>query len=159
MIILALDSGVERTGYAIFNNSNEPELLGYDCIFTSREDTLPVRLLGVRAALQSLMRQYQPDVCVMEQLFFSKNVTTGIMVAQSQGAVMSLMAEHQVPCEFIKPQEIKMSLTGYGNADKKSVQKMVMLLLDLKVPPKPDDTVDAIACGLTYCTMRSFNDR
>lgn len=158
--MLALDSGVERTGYAVFEyDGKEPDLIAYDCIFTSKNDALPQRLLEIRTRIVEIIQKYKPDVCVMEQLFFSKNVTTGIMVAQAQGVVMSLLAEHGVECDFVKPQEIKMSLTGYGNADKKSVQKMVMLLLHLKEIPQLDDTVDAIACGLTYCTMRSFNDR
>lgn len=160
MIILACDSGVERTGYAVFDTHNgKHELLAYDCIFTHKNDRLEVRLMHIQEAIQKLIDTYHPERCVLERLFFSKNVTTGIMVAQSQGAVMALVASHGMEVDFLTPQEIKMTLTGYGSSDKKSVQKMVKILLHLDKIPQPDDTADAVACGLTYCTMRAFHDR
>lgn len=160
MVILAFDSGVERTGYAVMKKEHsEPELLDYGCIFTDKKDAHEVRLYDLRSEVSELVKQHKPEKFVLERLFFNKNITTGIAVAQAQGAVISLAGEHEVPVDYVTPQQIKESLTGYGNADKKAVQKMVKLLLHLDEIPKPDDTADAIACGLTYCTMMSFHDR
>lgn len=160
MIILACDSGLERTGYAIFRSeSGIHDLLDYGCIFTQASLSTEQRLVELHNSVLELIDTHQPDRCVLERLFFSKNVTTGISVAQAQGAVMSLVAQRGMSVDFLTPQEIKMTMTGYGNADKKSVQKMVTLLLKLKEVPQPDDTADAIACGLTYCTMMATHDR
>ena len=161
MKILAFDSGVERTGFAVFESgsSQEPELLDYGCIFTDKKDTHEKRLADIRKAVIKLVDTHDPKRFALERLFFSKNVTTGIAVAQAQGAVISLAGERGISVDYITPQQIKESLTGYGSADKKAVQKMVKLLLHLDEVPKPDDTADAIACGLTYCTMMSFHDR
>jgi crossover junction endodeoxyribonuclease RuvC len=157
MVILAFDSGVERTGYAVFEKSGGAEkLLTYGCIFTDKKWVLARRLADIRRQVSDLLDAHTPDIFVLERLFFNKNVTTAMMVAQSQGAVMSLAGERDIPVEFLTPQQIKQTLTGYGTSDKKNVQKMVQLLLKLKVMPEPDDTADAIACGLTYCTMRQF---
>ena len=159
MIILAFDSGVERTGYAIFGTGErEPELLDYGCIFTNKEDSHAKRLAILRAQVEELFKKHSPEVFVFERLFFNQNIKTGIAVAQAQGAVLSLAGEHGLEVDFITPQQIKESVAGYGNADKKAVQKMVTLLLELDEVPQ-DDTADAIACGLTYCTMRTFHDR
>jgi crossover junction endodeoxyribonuclease RuvC len=160
MVILAFDSGVERTGYAVLDHDHgDPEVVAYDCIFTSKDDLFTKRLMQLRDEVEKLIVLFSPDVCVMERLFFNKNTTTALMVAQAQGAILSLLGQHEIPTEFITPQQIKQSLTGYGNADKKSVQKMVQILLKLEAIPQPDDTADALACALTYCTMRTFNDR
>lgn len=158
MVILAFDSGVERTGYAVFEkDAGAEKLLTYGCIFTDKNWVLARRLADIRRQVIELLDVHTPDVFVLERLFFNKNVTTAMMVAQSQGAVMSLAGERDIMVEFLTPQQIKQTLTGYGTSDKKNVQKMVQLLLKLDVMPEPDDTADAIACGLTYCTMRQFS--
>lgn len=160
MILLACDSGLERTGFAIFQSENgNHTLLDYGCIFTDAALRTEQRFVQLHTHIAELIVKHNPDRCVLERLFFSKNVTTAIAVAQSQGVVMGLVAQHDIPVDFLTPQEIKMTMTGYGNADKKSVQKMVKLLLKLDSVPQPDDTADAIACGLTYCTMMATHDR
>lgn len=160
MNVLAFDSGVERTGYAVFTQTErDPELIDYGCIFTSKDDTHQKRLADIRDEVENLVKKHKPEVFVLERLFFNNNITTGIAVAQSQGAVISLAGSLGLEVDYLTPQQIKESVAGYGNADKKAVQKMVKILLELEEVPKPDDTADAIACGLTYCTMRSFHDR
>ena len=160
MIIVSFDSGLERTGYSVFSKGDgEPDLITYGCIFTKKSDSLQKRLLELQEKTEEIIKEHKPDSFALEKLFFNKNITTGISVAQSQGAIIALAGKHDIELTFVTPQEIKMSLTGDGRADKKSIQKMVKILLNLEEVPKPDDTADAIACGLTYCTMMSFNDR
>lgn len=160
MFLIAFDSGIERTGYAVFElNGTSYTLHTYGCILTSAKDTLEKRIASLHQQVEDLIAKYSPSEFVLERLFFSINKKTAITVAQAQGSVLQLAGKHDITVAYLTPNEIKQSMTGYGNADKKSVQKMVMLTLGLDKPPQPDDTADAIACGLTYCTMKAFYDR
>lgn len=156
MKLLALDSGLERCGYAVFEKASPPQLITYGCIQTSKADALVARFLVLYKKIEGLILKHQPDRLVIERLFFTNNQKTAITVAQTQGVALTLAAMHTIPVEFITPTQIKQSVTGYGKADKKQVQKMLMLLLPLTEIPKPDDTADAIACGLAYCSITKF---
>ncbi len=152
--IIAFDSGIERTGYAVFEEvGSEWKLRTYGCIETERKDNLITRIKSLRKQFELLLSTHPPAHVVMEQLFFTNNQKTGIVVAQSQGVLMSVASSYNVTVDFISPPSIKLAVTGYGKADKKQVEKMILLLLDIKEAPKLDDTVDAIACGYTYCTL------
>lgn len=154
MKIIAFDSGIERTGFAVFEDApSDWKLLDYGCIETARRDDLITRIKSLRTQFELLLSTHIPQHIVMEQLFFTNNQKTGIVVAQSQGVLMSVASAYDVTVDFITPPSIKLAVTGYGRADKKQVEKMVLLLLGIKEAPKLDDTVDAIACGYTYCTL------
>jgi crossover junction endodeoxyribonuclease RuvC len=154
MRFLALDSGLERTGYAVVEDDNGiPRLIKYGCVETLRGTDVSLRLLSLSTEMTKILQSYAPELVVMEQLFFNLNKKTAISVAQAQGSIMLLAAQNNLPVEFITPLAIKQSVTGYGRADKKQVQKMVGLLLHMDKLPQPDDVVDAIACGIAYCSM------
>ncbi len=156
MIILSLDSGLERTGYAVFNSEKKDFPLTYGCIFTKKTEKIEVRLLDLYNQLETLTSQYQPSKIVIERIFFTNNQKTIINVAQAQGVTVFLAGKNKIEVEFISPLTVKQTIAGYGKADKKAVQKMVLLLLSLKTCPKPDDTVDAIALGMTYLATNKF---
>jgi len=154
MKLIAFDSGLERTGWAVFEKGeNKYALTMYDCIITPRNTPIQRRINTLSREVRELVKRYRPEVFVLEQLFFFANKKTVIQVAQAQGAVLDIAGEHNIHVEFLTPSQIKMSLTGYGVSDKKAVQKMVQMFVHLDPIPKHDDTIDAIACGLTYCTM------
>ena len=158
MKLIAFDSGLERTGWAVFDmDGRNYALLAYNCIFTSRDLPLSGRIYSLSSDVQNLVKLYQPEEFVLEQLFFLANKKTAIQVAQAQGAVLGIAGQHGIKVSFLTPPQIKSSLSGYGKTDKKGIQKMVSLLLHIDPLPTPDDTVDAIACGLTYCTMMKPN--
>lgn len=160
MTILSLDSGLERTGYAVFEyRQKEPILKTYGCIITSRDNILLKRFGTIAQRINVLIQKHSPEKIVFEQLFFNLNKKTFVTVAQSQGVVISQAIQHGVQFDFITPLEIKLSLTGYGRADKLQVQRMVKMLLKLEKIPKPDDTADAIACGLAYLSKQKFNQK
>ena len=160
MVLISFDSGIERTGYAVFTlDKGDYSLRAYGCLFTSAKESMEKRINSLHDQVAGLIQEHTPSAFVLERLFFSINKKTAITVAQAQGTVLQLAGMHNISVDFLTPNEIKQSMTGYGNADKKSVQKMVMLTLGLKVAPQPDDTADAIACGLTYCTMKALYDR
>jgi len=89
----------------------------------------------------------------IEQLFFARNVTTAISVAQARGVAMLTGRRAKLPIAEYTPMQIKQTLTGYGKADKKQVQEMVRIHLGLKDVPKPDDCADALAAAITHSMM------
>jgi len=145
MIILSIDSGIERTGYAIFKDKN---YVTSALIKTSKNLPTEKRLGEIYSELVKVFRKYKPEVMVLEQLLFFKNQKTFIRVAQAQGIVMLLADQNKIRVEFLTPLQIKQIITGYGQADKKSVQKMIKLTT--KIDIKQDDEADAVACGLAY---------
>ncbi len=152
MIVFAIDSGLERTGYSVFRNESQPEYLDSGLITTPSKYSLSRRLELIYDALATQCKKHKPNVMVIEQLFFFKNQKTVIPVAQAQGVAQLLAAQQQIPVEFLTPLQIKQIVTGYGQSDKESVKKMIRLTLPkLDLNKKIDDEIDAIACGLAYC--------
>lgn len=145
MTILSIDSGIERTGYAIFKDK---KYVISALIKTSKEKPTEIRLEEIYSKLKEVFKKYKPDLMVLEQLLFFKNQKTFIRVAQAQGIVMLLAAENKIKVEFLTPLQIKQIVTGYGQADKKAVQKMIKLTTEIDI--KQDDEADAVACGLAY---------
>jgi len=145
MTILSIDSGIERTGYAIFKDK---KYVTSALIKTSKKLKTEIRLREIYLKLVEIMKQFKPDVMVLEQLLFFKNQKTFIRVAQAQGVVMLLAAQNDIKVEFLTPLQIKQIVTGYGQADKLAVQKMIKLTTDIDI--KQDDEADAVACGLAY---------
>lgn len=156
-VILALDPGIGRTGYAVMRNlQNHIETYAYGCIETDKKLTLSDRIKLIYEELSTVVAKHRPSVMVLEQLFFSKNQTTAIAVGQAQGAMLLLAAQHSMEVSFVTPNQIKQTVTGYGNAGKAQVEKMVMVLLGLSQKIKLDDTADALACGITYLSTHKF---
>ena len=149
MTILSIDSGIERTGYAIFKDK---KYVTSALIKTSKEKSTEIRLDEIYSKLKKVFDKYQPKVIVLEQLFFFKNQKTFIRVAQAQGVVLLLAAQNKVEIEFLTPLQIKQIITGYGQADKKSVQKMIKLTTEIDI--NQDDEADAVACGLAYIYLQ-----
>lgn len=160
MRIVSIDPGYERTGFAVFETKQgeEPQLIEFGCITTKKTDSLQIRITQTASQISKLISTFKPKKIILEQLIFNTNVKTAIAVAQAQGAVLYLAAQHGIDTVFLSPPQIKLAVTGYGRADKKQVEKMVCILLNLEKAPTPDDVVDAIACGLAYCaTPQSYN--
>lgn len=153
MIILSIDPGVERTGFAIFNKKFKQtfELITAGLIKTKKSDSTHLRLKEIHKQCLKLVIDFNPEKIVLERLFFFKNQKTIISVAQAQGIIMLIAAERNIPIIFFTPLQIKQIVTGYGRADKKTVQKMLQLTLGYRKEILQDDTADAIACGLSYC--------
>lgn len=145
MTILSIDSGIERTGYAIFKDK---KYVISALIKTSKEKPTEIRLEEIYSKLKEIFKKHKPDLMVLEQLLFFKNQKTFIRVAQAQGIVMLLAAQNKIKVEFLTPLQIKQIITGYGQADKKAVQKMIRLTTNIDI--KQDDEADAVACGLAY---------
>jgi crossover junction endodeoxyribonuclease RuvC len=106
-----------------------------------------------------LIATHAPETMAIEQLFFSRNVTTAIAVGQARGVALLAAAQAGIPVTEYTPAEVKQAISGYGNADKQQVQFMVQLLLELDAVPYPDDAADALAVALCHGQSHAFQDR
>lgn len=149
MIIFGIDPGFAITGYGVVEKlGNKYKVLDYGVITTKAGLDLSVRLNIMYEEIVRKFNQYNPDYVAMEELFFCKNITTGIAVAHGRGVLLLAAAQLGKPFYEYTPLQIKQAITGYGKADKKQMQKMVQVLLNLDSIPKPDDAADALAVAL-----------
>ena len=152
MIILGIDPGLATMGYGVLETARgNSAVVDYGVVTTSKDLTLPQRLAGIEEGVTSLIEKFRPDNIAIEELFFSKNITNGIMVAEARGVVL-LTARRRVGDNIFEytPNQIKQAITGYGGADKIQMQLMVQALLRLKKVPRPDDAADALAVALCH---------
>jgi crossover junction endodeoxyribonuclease RuvC len=149
MRILAIDPGYDRLGVAILEgNSSRPTLIWSDCVSPDK-GTRSERLACVSSAISSAIKKYSPDALALETLFFSVNKKTAMMVAEARGAILAAAGLKSIPIMEFSPQQIKLAVTGHGGADKKSIARMIPLLLVLPKKKRLDDELDAIAIGIT----------
>jgi crossover junction endodeoxyribonuclease RuvC len=147
MIILGIDPGSRRIGYGVVETGNPPVVRGVG-IFTITKKDNPAALSELRQGLERLIKIHAPTHLAIEKLFFLKNRTTGIAVAEARGVILVAAQEAGLIIHEYSPNEIKLALTGDGGADKKAVSKMVRLLV--KLPPEKlvDDATDALGIAL-----------
>lgn len=149
MRILAIDPGYDRLGVAVLEgSSSRPILIWSDCLSPDK-GTASERLSFVSSSVSSAIKKYSPDILAIETLFFSVNKKTAIKVAEARGAILAAAGLKSVPVIEFSPQQIKLAVTGHGGADKKSIARMVPLLLVLPKRKRLDDELDAIAIGIT----------
>ena len=151
MLVLGIDPGTATTGYGLVRE-DEAGLTLLDCgvITTPSGQSPPQRLQAIYRGLADVICRYQPEVAAVEELFFSRNVRTALSVGQARGVTLLALADAGLPIHEYKPLEIKQAITGYGGADKRQVQDMVRLLLDLDHTPNPDDAADAVAVAVCH---------
>ena len=149
MLALGIDPGTAICGFGFVEHFNG-QLIAKDfgVITTSPQALMQDRLLKIHTELDALIKKFQPQVMGIEKLFFGKNSTTAITVAQARGVVLLCAAQNNLDIIEITPNEVKQSVTGYGGATKEQVIFMVTKLLNLQEPPKPDDAADALAIAV-----------
>lgn len=156
MRILGIDPGLGICGFGLIETSTRAsaKALDFGAVTTEVDAPIPARLRELYESLVQVFRECRPDVVAVEKLFFSKNITTGIAVAEARGVVLLVAALSDLPVYEYSPNQIKMSLAGYGAATKTQMEEMVRVHLGLETKPKPDDAADALAvaitCGFLY---------
>lgn len=150
MRILGIDPGIAITGWSIldFDDKGNPHAVDYGAILTDKGLTVSQRLEELYRDMREILKKFKPDICGMEILLFTKNVKTGIVVGEARGIVLLAIEQSKLPVYEFTPQQVKMSVSGYGKADKKQVQRNVKMLCNLDEIPKPDDVADAIAVAI-----------
>lgn len=154
MILLGIDPGLATTGFGLIEKKavNQFICLDYGIIATKPNLSLGDRLVEIQKNLDELLKNSHPDYTALEELFFSKNIKTGLLVAQARGVILELLTRKNIPVMEIKPNTVKATLTGFGHAEKSQIQFMTKKLLNLPAIPKPDDAADALALAIT-CGM------
>jgi len=149
--ILGIDPGTGILGFGVIDVDarGKATLVDGGVIRTPVNQADSDRLETIYDELHEIITELKPTVMSVEKLFFAQNVTTAMSVSQARGVVLLCGKQHGMELYEYTPMEIKMAVSGYGKADKKQVQEMVRVILNLKEVPKPDDCADAIAAALT----------
>ncbi len=149
MVILGIDPGTALIGVGLIEYQNKKaRILHYDCLTTSAKDSTAERLNDLHCQLTKFIKKHRPDIVAVENLFFFKNLKTAIKVSQARGVILLAAAQQNIRvCEYT-PLQVKQALTGYGRAEKKQMQQMVKVVLNLKEIPQPDDAADALAVAV-----------
>jgi crossover junction endodeoxyribonuclease RuvC len=151
MVILGIDPGLAIVGWGVIDYAGSRfRTLGYGSIETPAGIETPQRLLAIRRGMEALLKNYHPDQMAIEELFFTKNITTGIRVAEARGIILLAGAEADIPMAEYTPMQVKQAVVGYGLAEKRQVIAMVTKLLSLPAAPSPDDTADALAIAVCH---------
>jgi crossover junction endodeoxyribonuclease RuvC len=149
MRIIGIDPGTGILGFGVIDaHGGKTKLVTAGVITTPAHTPLADRLEEIYLELTNIIAETKPEMMAIEQLFFARNVTTAMSVAHARGVAMLTGKQAKLKIEEYTPMQIKLSLTGYGKADKKQVQEMVRVQLGLKDVPKPDDCADALAAAI-----------
>ncbi|MDS1030000.1 crossover junction endodeoxyribonuclease RuvC [Bacillota bacterium LX-D] len=155
MLIIGIDPGTAIIGFGIIElTGNHFEVVHYGSIQTSKKESLANRLQKLYVDLEKLIIEYKPDHLAVEELFFNKNSKTVLAVGQARGVVLLAGANYGLTIGEYTPLQVKQSVVGYGRAEKRQVQEMVRVVLNLPNIPKPDDVADALAVAI--CHGHSF---
>jgi crossover junction endodeoxyribonuclease RuvC len=149
--VLGIDPGTAITGYGIVEGEGDSlTLVTYGAITTPANQPLPQRLQQIYRQLQALIAEWHPQSAAVEELFFSKNARTALVVGHARGVALLAITDAGLPIQEYKPAEVKQAVAGYGGAPKDQVQGMVQLLLGLEEIPRPDDAADALAVAICH---------
>lgn len=151
MIILGIDPGYAIVGYGVVEHrANHFTVLDYGAVTTPAGMPFTERLAKIYEGVTRVIVAHDPEAMAIEKLFFNTNTTTAIDVAQARGVILLAAAQRGLDIAEYTPLQVKQSVVGYGRAEKKQVQEMTRLLLNLDEIPKPDDTADALAMAICH---------
>ncbi len=151
MRILGIDPGTATTGFGVIDcKPGKYKMVDAGVIATPAKTPMEERLATIFDNMTEIIEEFSPQIMSVEKLFFAQNVTTAMTVSQARGVVLLAGAKAEMQIYEYTPLQIKQTITGYGKADKKQMQEMVRVLMNLKEVPKPGDCADAIAAAITH---------
>lgn len=149
--VLGIDPGLASTGYGIVDFvGSRYQLVQYGLISTKADEPHGQRLLKIYSHLTAIVEEFRPAEAAMETLYFARNVSSAMSVAEARGVVTLCLAQHCIPLGEYTPNNIKQAVTGLGSSGKAGVQEFVRLLLGMESVPKPDHAADALAAAITH---------
>ncbi len=149
--VMGIDPGLANTGFGIIDSLNgRLHAVGYGVIETDSDQDHSIRLLSLYNRLLAVIDEFRPDEAEMETLYFSRNASSAMPVAEAKGVITLCLAQQGIPVHFYTPNQIKATVTGTSSADKETVERCVRLILNLKEAPKPDHASDALAGAITH---------
>ena len=153
--ILGIDPGLASTGWGVLDDIDGKILyIDHGAIITKADSTRSCRLFFILSQIRSIIEKYNPTEAAVEILFFGKNVTSAIPVAEARGVISAAMAEKGIPLHELTPNAIKKGVAGSAGADKKQVQEMVRIILGLDNVPKPDHAADALGAAICAVNLK-----
>ena len=149
--VIGIDPGLAHTGFGVIDAiGNNIRLVSYGVIETPAAEEHGTRLLAIYNRLVSVLLEFKPEQAAMEELYFARNVSSAMSVAEAKGVVTLCLAQNALPLCMYRPNQIKYAVTGTKTADKKTVEQYVKILLNLETEPKPDHAADALAAAITH---------
>ena len=159
MIIIGIDPGLIKTGYGIVSMKNEkPELIDFGIISPNPNDTISNRIFTIFSDIEQLINTYSPSVFSIEDIFYSRNFKSAMLLGQARGAAVLAAAKYKLPIFEYSAKKVKQSITGNGNADKTQVQYMVIKILNIKTTSMPLDASDALGIALCHLNQLKVNE-
>lgn len=156
MIILGIDPGYATTGFGLIeSNAGQYRLLQYGTITTPPELAFPQRLEMLYDDTVRLLEVLRPEAVAVEELFWGRNITTGIGVSHGRGVILLAIAKSGIPLFEYTPMQVKQAVVGYGKAEKHQVMDMTRRILKMEQVARPDDAADAIAIALCHARSSS----
>ena len=150
MIVIGIDPGFARCGYGVVEyKKKKGKVLEFGCIEPKVSETDEFKLNFVFDEINKVIKKFSPNLFAVEKVFYNSNAKTVIKVGSAIGVVKLVAYKNRLKVEEYTPLQVKMSLTGYGKADKKQVQQMVKNVFKLDSIPQPDDAADGLA--ISYC--------
>jgi len=160
MRILGIDCGCEKTGFGVVDTDGRSHQFVYaGVIRTSRGAPIAARLVRIHEGLSGALRQFQPEVVAIEEVFHASNVKTALKLAHVRGIALLVAAQAGIPIGEYSPLEVKTSVVGYGRAEKHQVQSMVASLLGMAHPPDSEDASDALAVAICHATSANLETK
>lgn len=152
MFVLGIDPGLTRTGYAVIesNRSGSARLRAVGVVRTSPDHPMAERLAELFDDLSAIIAEHEPAALAIESVFVNQNLQTATNVGRASGVAILAGARAGLDVHEFTPTSVKSAVTGYGNAPKEQVQKMVAARLGLPAAPQPADAADAVAVALCY---------
>jgi crossover junction endodeoxyribonuclease RuvC len=154
-VLLGIDPSLRGTGYGVIRLARpQPQALVHGVVACPAGWERSRCLVRIAETLRAVVRQYQPNVCVVEGLFYAQNLQTALIMGEARGVCMVTAAEAGLAIHELAPRKVKQAIVGYGGAQKMAVAKMVQRLLGLAEPPGPD-AADALALALAFAQEQS----
>lgn len=157
---MGIDPGIAIVGFGFIDkNGSKLTPVQYGCIQTEAHTPDEDRLLHVYEGTVQLIEKYQPDTVAFEKLFFNRNVTNAMSVSQARGVMILAAKQKGLPIAEYTPMQVKQAVVGYGKAEKRQVQEMIRMFLNLQKIPKPDDVADALAVAVCHAHSYVLNSK
>ena len=149
--IIGIDPGLAHTGFGVVDSEGGTlRMVSYGVIETTASQDHSLRLLSIYNRFLAILDEFRPDEAEMETLYFSRNASSALAVAEAKGVLTLCLAQQGIPLSLYTPNQIKSAVTGAASADKETVELYVKILLNLKRAPKPDHAADALAGAITH---------
>lgn len=151
MRILGIDCGTERTGFGVIDSDGRSHtFLSGGVIRTRSADALEQRLKLIAVQLREVFQQFGPQAIAVEEVFYAVNAKSALKLAHVRGVALLVAAEAGLPVNEYSALEVKISVVGYGRAEKQQVQRMVCSLLGITREFESHDATDALAVALCH---------